>query len=176
MLRFHLVAQCILLFLGCCSINLAYASLESTKNNLLQTYRDEIKQSENNASQTVLDALNTHTDTDNSSQKNQSISSKPSVATPTPRLNTDKAFTPLDDKSASTSSKSNNKNPWLQPNPWAKQPPNIWEKNAKVNPYSNAPIPGPTSSTHSTVPTPPNIFAPRRSTLNTNQTQSNANL
>lgn len=162
-------------------IGLAPAYAEPT-NDSLQAYRDEIKQSETNASQAVLDALQaTNANTESSSQQNNqpaSNSSSASARTPTPRSNNDKAFTPSDNKSANTSN-SPNKNPWLKPNPWAKQPPNIWEKNAKVNPYSNAPIPGPTpspsASANLAIPNPPNIFAPSQATPNTNKAQPNAN-
>ena len=165
------LTQCILTSLCCFSIHLAYAYPHSA--NSPPSLSDEIKQSENSASQSVLDALSAHTPNDSSSQQRQT---KPesSVATPSPRSNSDKAFTPLDNKSA-ISTPSSKKNPWLQPNPWAKQPPNIWEKNAKVNPYANAPIPGPTPSANSIVHSPPNIFAPARPTPNTQQTQPNAN-
>ena len=163
--------QCILIFLCYFFIDLGYAYPGSS--NSQPSLSDEIKQSENNASQSVLNALNAHAPTDSSSQQSQT---KPesSVATQSPRSNSDKAFTPLANKSSS-STPSPKKNPWLQPNPWAKQPPNIWEKNAKVNPYSNAPIPGPTPSANSIVHSPPNIFAPAQPTPNTKQTQSNAN-
>lgn len=166
------LSQCVLMLLCYSSLSLANTYSNSTYTHI--SLSDEIRQSEKNASQAVLDTLNAHTDNNNIYQQNHT-EPKPSITTPSPASNTDKAFTPLDNKPANSTSLSN-KNPWLQPNPWAKQSPNIWEKNAKVNPYSNAPIPGPTSSTHSTVPTPPNIFGPRRSTFNTNQTQSNANL
>ncbi len=160
------LTQCILIFLCCFSIDLAYAYPDSPISQ--PSLSDEIKQSENSASQSVLDALNTYTPTDSSSQQSQ-IKPESSVATPIPRSNSDKAFTPLDNKSAS-STPSSKKNPWLQPNPWAKQPPNIWEKNAKVNPYSNAPIPGPTPSANSIVhSSPPNIFAPAQPAPNTQQ-------
>lgn len=169
MLKSYL-SPCALIFLCFAFIDLAYAYPEST--NSCPSLNDEIKQSENKASQAILDALNAHTKTDNASQQSQTIP-EASVTTPTPPSNTDKAFTPLDNKSARPAS-SSNKNPWLQPNPWAKQLPNIWEKNAKVNPYSNAPIPGPTSSTHSTVPSPPNIFAPSQPAPNPKQLRPNA--
>lgn len=155
--------RCILIFFSCFFIGLAHANSESPKSDSLQTYRDEIKQSETNASQAVLDALQANADTDSSSkQNNNPPAPETSATTSKPRSNNDKAFTPLD-KSANTSNPPN-KNPWLQPNPWAKQPPNIWEKNAKVNPYANAAIPGPTppspSSTNTGIPSPPNIFIP----------------
>lgn len=166
------ISRYALIFFGCSSIGLAHAYSASTKNDPLQTYRDEIKQSEANASQAVLDALKAANATpDSSSQQNKSVPEAPASSTPTPRSNNDKAFSPSD-KPANTA----NKNPWLQPNPWAKQPPNIWEKNAKVNPYSNAPIPGPTPSANLAISSPPNIFAPLQTTPNTNKSQSNANL
>lgn len=165
------LTQCLLIFLCCFSFDLAYAYPNSP--NSPPSLKDEIKQSENKASQSVLDALNAHTPIDSASQQSQT---KPesSAATPSPRSDSDKAFIPLDNKSASSTS-SSKKNPWLQPNPWAKLPPNIWEKKAKVNPYANAPIPGPTPSTNPIIPSPPNIFAPPQPTPNTKQTQSNAN-
>lgn len=165
------IVQCILIFLCFFSIDLAYAYSDSPNNQC--SLSDEIKQSENSASQSVLDALNAHTPTDSASQQSQT-EPKSSAAMPSPRSNSDKAFTPLDNKSASLMP-SSKKNPWLQPNPWAKQAPNIWEKNAKVNPYSNAPIPGPTPSANSIVRSPPNIFALARPAPNTQQTQPNAN-
>lgn len=163
-------SRCVLIFVSCSFIGLANAYSEPPKSDSLQTYRDEIKQSETNASQAVLDALQATTP-DNSSQQNQPAPGT-SATTSRPRSNHDKTFTPLD-KSANTSNPPN-KNPWLQPNPWAKQPPNIWEKNAKINPYSNAPIPGPTSPTNEAIPSPPNIFAPSPPTSNTSNLQSNA--
>ncbi|WP_342227303.1 hypothetical protein [Rickettsiella endosymbiont of Rhagonycha lignosa] len=163
--------RCALIFFSCSFIGLAHANSEPPKSDSLQSYRDEIKQSETNASQAVLDALQANTDTDNSSQQNQTAPGT-SATTSKPRSNNDKAFIPLD-KSANSSNPPN-KNPWLQPNPWAKQPPNIWEKNAKLNPYSNAPIPGPTPPSNVAIPSPPNIFAPSPPSSNTSNLQSNA--
>lgn len=168
------LSQCVLLLLCCSSWSLANAYSGSTYRHI--SLSDEIKQSEKNASQAVLDALSAHTDTtdtDNISQQNQT-EPESSIPTPDSRSNTDKAFRTLDDKSANSTS-SANKNPWLQPNPWAKQPPNIWDKNAKINPYSNAPIPGPTPSINSAVLNPPNIFAPSQPSTNTKQNQPNVN-
>lgn len=173
-----LLSRCCLIFFSCSLLNVAYAYPEPTKSDPLQVYRDEIKQSETNASQAVLDALKANADPDSTSaQQNQSVPETPAVsATPNPRSNTDKAFSTSPTNKPENSA---NKNPWLQPNPWAKQPPNIWEKNAKVNPYSNAPIPGPTppsnASSHLAIPSPPNIFAPSRPTPNPNKPQANAN-
>lgn len=171
------LSRCCLIFFSCSYLSLAYAYSEPTKNDPLQTYRDEIKQSETSASQSVLDALQANTDPDSSSQQNQPAPES-SAAPSAPRSNTDKAFMPSNNKPADPTHASN-KNPWLQPNPWAKQPPNIWEKNAKLNPYSNAPIPGPTpppnTSANLAIPSPPNIFAPSRPTPNTNKAQPNAN-
>lgn len=173
------LSRCSLIFFSCSYLTLSYAYSEPTSDPL-QVYRDEIKQSETNASQAVLDALAANADADSStSPQSQPTSAAPTSSTPpTPRSNNDRAFTPSENKSAN-SMHSSNKNPWLQPNPWAKQPPNIWEKNAKVNPFSNAPIPGPTPpkvSANPTIPSPPNIFAPSRPSPNTNKPQSNANL
>jgi hypothetical protein len=164
-------SRCALIFFSCSFIGLAYAYSESPKSDSLQTYRDEIKQSETNASQAVLDTLQANTDTDKSSQQNNQPAHGTSATTSKPRSNNDKAFIPLD-KPANTSNPPN-KNPWLQPNPWAKQPPNIWEKNAKLNPYANAPIPGPTTPTNVAI-SPPNIFAPSSPTSNTSNLPSNA--
>jgi hypothetical protein len=175
-----LLSRCCLIFFSCSMLNVAYAYPEPTKSDPLQAYRDEIKQSETNASQAVLDALKANADPESASaQQNQSVpETSAASAIPTPRSNNDKAFSAPASKSASTEN-SANKNPWLQPNPWAQQPPNIWEKNAKVNPYSNAPIPGPTppsnASTHLAIPSPPNIFAPSRPTPSPNKPQANAN-
>lgn len=163
------------ILLSCSFIGLAPAYSEST-NDPLQTYRDEIQQSETNASQAILDTLKANSESDNTTQ-NQKTIPQPSATTPTPRSNTDKAFTPEDNTSAN-STHSSNKNPWLQPSPWAKQAPNIWEKNAKVNPYANAPIPGPTppnASANVTIPSPPNIFAPSQPSNPNNQQPPNAN-
>lgn len=173
-----LLARYPLILLSCSFIGLAHAYPEFT-NDPLQSYRDEIKQSETNASQAVLDALQAHTEPDPTTiqQQSQQATPKSSLTTPTSRSNADKAFTPADN-TLSNSSHSSNKNPWLQPNPWAKQPPNIWEKSAKVNPYANAPIPGPTSphvSTKAGIPSPPNIFAPPKQPTNPNNSRSNAN-
>jgi hypothetical protein len=168
------LSRCALIFFSCSFISLAPAYAEPTKD-ALQTYRDEIKQSETNASQAVLDALKANADSDSSPQQHPSTSEAPSPAKPIPRSNNDKAFSPAKPTNPANSA---NKNPWLQPNPWAKQPPNIWEKNAKVNPYSNAPIPGPTpppnTSANLALPSPPNIFAPSRPLSNTNKPQPNA--
>lgn len=168
------LSRCSLIFFSCFYLGLAYAYSEPT-NDPLQTYRDEIKQSETNASQAVLDALKA-ANPDSSSQQNNQAAPETSAAIQAPRSNNDKAFT-QDNKSAN-STHASNKNPWLKPNPWAKQPPNIWEKNAKVNPYSNAPIPGPTTpnvSANAAIPSPPNIFAPSRATPNPNKPQHYAN-
>lgn len=152
------LSLCSLIFFSCFYLSLAYAYSEST-NDPLQAYRDEIKQAESNASQATLNDLKANAEPENATQQNKAAAPSP----PTPRSNNDKAFTPDNN---SVNSNSSGKNPWLQPNPWAKQPPNIWEKNAKVNPYSNAPIPGPTppsnASTNLAIPNPPNIFAPSR--------------
>jgi hypothetical protein len=170
------LSRCSLIFFSCLYLGLAQAYSEPT-NDSLQAYRDEIKQSETNASQAVLDVLQANADTNSSSQQNKPTP-ETSATIPTPRTNNDKAFTPPGNKSASTAN-SPNKNPWLKTNPWANQAPNIWEKNAKVNPYSNAPIPGPTpppnASTNLTIPSPPNIFSPSRPTPNTNKPQHYAN-
>lgn len=171
-----LFARCASILLACFSIGLTQVYSEPT-NNALQAYRDEIQQSETNASQAILNTLK-DASPDNTSQQNSSAPKKPSATTPRPRSNADKAFSLPANKSANTTN-STNKNPWLRPNPWTNPPPTIWEKNAKVNPYANAPIPGPTpspnASANAAIPSPPNIFAPpSRQSPNTN-TQSNAN-
>lgn len=161
MLR-SLLARYFLILLNCSCIGLVHAATGTT-NQMLQ---EEIKQSEANASQAVLDVLQANVKPD--PDQNQTPS-KAAVATPKPSSNTsntDRAFTPTDNAPAS-SSHSSNKNPWLQPNPWAKQSSTIWEKNAKVNPYANAAIPGPTPSNPS-IPSPPNIFVPSRPTHSNN--------
>ncbi|MEN9450773.1 MAG: hypothetical protein RJA83_1391 [Pseudomonadota bacterium] len=168
------LSRCCLIFFSCYYLGLTFAYSEPTKSDPLQIYRDEIKQSEANASQTVLDALKAADPDSSSQQQNQPApEASASSATPTSRSNNDKAFSPAN--KPTNPANSTNKNPWLQPNPWAKQPPNIWEKNAKVNPYSNAPIPGPTPSANLAIPSPPNIFAPSHSTPNTNKPRPNAN-
>ncbi|WP_395497242.1 hypothetical protein [Rickettsiella endosymbiont of Litargus connexus] len=167
------LSRCAIIFLSYSFIGLAHAYSKSTKSDPLQTYRDEIKQSETNASQAVLNALKANADPENVTQQNQTVSP---TAKPTPRSNNDKAFIP--DNTPANSTHSSDKNPWLQPNPWAKQPPNIWEKNAKINPYANAPIPGPTTpkvSANATTPAPPNIFAHSQPNSNINQVRPHAN-
>lgn len=103
--RAHLTLY-LLIFVCCFSIDLAYGYPNSP--NSQPSLSDEIKQSENSASQSVLDALNTHTPMDSASQQSQT---KPelSVATSSPRSNSDKAFTPLDNKSASSTPSSKKK-------------------------------------------------------------------
>lgn len=165
------LARCCLLFFSYAFIGLAYANTPNA--DPLQVYRDEIKQSESSASQAVLDALKAHTDPDDTSRQNQTRPESP-TATPAPRSNSDKAFTPADNQSAH-STHASSENPWLKPNPWANSTPNRWEQDAHVNPYSNAPIPGPAPSSTLTIPSPPNIFAPSRQSPNTNQPQRNAN-
>ena len=166
------LSRCCLIFFSCSYLGLAHAYSDPTKSDPLQTYRDEIKQSETNASQAVLDTLK-DADSTNASQQSQQPAPDDSSTATAPRSNNEKAFTP-DNKSTNVTRAPNN-NPWLKPNPWANQPTNIWEKNAKVNPYSNAPIPGPTPSSNSTTPSPPNIFAPSQPTPNTSNPQPNAN-
>ncbi|MFZ0219722.1 MAG: hypothetical protein WAL30_05915 [Candidatus Aquirickettsiella sp.] len=160
-----LLARYLLLFFSSCSfIGLAHAYSEPATDPL-QVFRDEIKQSETNASQSVLDSLKADPQPNLTNQQNRAAP-KPSAAMPTPRAN-----------NTENSAQSANKNPWLQTNPWANQPPNIWQKNAKVNPYANAPIPGPTppNVSASNTPSPPNIFAPSRQPSNPNKQRPNAN-
>lgn len=163
------LSRCSLIFFSCSYLTLSFAYSEPT-NDPLQAYRDAIKRAESKASQATLDDLKANAELENTTQQNKPTA--PSAAAPTPRSNNDKAFIP--DNTSVNPKHSSDKNPWLQSNPWAKQPPNIWEKNAKVNPYANAPIPGPTApnnvSANAAIPSPPNIFAP-----NTNKPQANAN-
>lgn len=164
-----LFARYPIILLSCSFIGLAYAYPAPHPKDPLQAYQDEIQQSESDASQAVLDTLkDANTDSENMAQQNQAAPES-STAILTPRSNADKAFKSTDKPSANSMS-SANKNPWVQPNPWANQPPNIWEKNAKVNPYANAPIPGPKPpNTSANIPSPPNIFAPSQPIHTNNQ-------
>jgi hypothetical protein len=139
-------------------MNLLHATPDTTKNDPLQLYRNQIKQAESNASQAVLDQLKSSIDdsTDNNADTRPSTNAQSATL---PRSNSDKAFIPpptdtLKDHTGQQPS-STKTNPWLKPNPWG---------NVKKNPWANAPIPGPSSpptdSTHSSIPSPPNIFAP----------------
>jgi hypothetical protein len=165
-----------LFLLSFSAVNLVYAYAEPAKNDYLQQYRDEIKQAEANASQAVLDTLKSNSDSDDINAKQTQPSPEP-VAPPSGHSNKAKAFSPS--TGSTNTAPTNTNNPWLKPNPWAKQTPTIWEKNAKINPYSNAPIPGPTppanASANLAIPSPPNIFAPSQATLKPNQPKSNAN-
>lgn len=166
-----------LFLLSFSAINLVHAYAdEPAKNDYLQTYRDEIKQAETNASQAVLDTLKSNTDSNDREAQQTQPSRKP-VAPRSGHSNADKAFS-SSAGSTNTVPKSNN-NPWLKPNPWAaKQTPNIWERNAKINPYAHAPVPGPTpssnTSAHLVIPSPPNIFSPSQPPK-PNQPRSSAN-
>jgi hypothetical protein len=166
------LSRCCLIFFSYSYLGLAHAYSDPSKSDPLQAYRDEIKQSETNASQAVLDTLKDADPADSSQQNQQPAPDSSAGTSPAPRSNNEKAFTP-DNKPSNVTPASNN-NPWLKSNPWANQPPNIWEKNAKVNPYSNAPIPGPTPSTNAITPNPPNIFAPSRPTPNPSNPQPDA--
>ena len=68
------LSRCAIIFLSYSFIGLAHAYSESTKSDPLQTYRDEIKQSETNASQAVLNALKANADPENVTQQNQTVS------------------------------------------------------------------------------------------------------
>lgn len=161
------LSRCALIFFSCSYLGLAYAYSEPTKNDPLQSYRDEIKQAETNASQAVLDTLKSNPDADGRNAQQIQPLAEPSLPPPA-RSNKDKAFTPSTGSTGAAAT--TNKNPWLKPNPWVNQTPNIWERNAKINPYSNAPIPGPTPPTNPSsvnsaiIPSPPNIFAPPQQT------------
>jgi hypothetical protein len=141
-------------------ISLLHATPDTTKKDPLQLYRDQIKQAESNASQAVLDQLKSSIDdpTDDNTDARPSTHSQ-SAATPSlPHSNSDKAFiAPAADdlKHNTTQPSSTQANPWLKPNPWGE---------VKKNPWANVPIPGPssppTAATNSSIPSPPNIFAP----------------
>ena len=153
-----------LFFLSVSFMSLLHATPDTTKNDPLQLYRDEIKQAEFNASQAVLDQLKSSADdhTDNNADTRPSANNSQSATPLYPQSNNDKAFIPspndeLKDNTAKPSSSSTKANPWLKPNPWGE---------VKKNPWANVPIPGPspssppTASNHSSIPAPPNIFAP----------------
>ena len=172
MLKTLLTQYSFILLIAFANLTQAYAKTHDP----LQVYRDEIKRSETLASQAILDTLGP-TESDNTNYEQHQTTSEASSQAQKPdssRSNTEKAFTPTDTISAPVTNHSSNKNPWLQPNPWAKNPPNIWEKKAKINPYANAPVPGPTSSKRNTVPSPPNIFLPSQPN-HTNNPEPNAN-
>lgn len=124
-----------------------------------QLYREEIQQAETNASQTLMDQLDTSSSDVNNPQLH---SATPSPQEPLPPSDSEKAFSvPETQKNTQPNTKTSpttgTPNPWLKPNPWASQ--------AKVNPWANAPIPSsePPSSARNTPfspPGPPNIFAP----------------
>jgi hypothetical protein len=139
----------------------------------LQNYRDEIKQAENKASQTLLDQLDP--DMDSNTANPYLSTSPPQTATNPSPSNTQRAFSPP--PSSANPSKPNtlpspsaNKNPWLKPNPW--------EAQSKVNPWANAPIPGPGPAippSSFTPMSPPNIFAPPQATTKPNTQTTNSN-
>ncbi|EDP46572.1 hypothetical protein [Rickettsiella grylli] len=153
--------------------NGAHATYFEISNDPLHDYHNEIKQSEMRASQAILNTLKS-TESDSLPLNEAQTPSQSSSKKPIPHSNhpnTDKAFTPAENISASATHP--NKNPWLQPNPWAKSTPTIWEKNVKMNPYANIPVPGPLPSSKNTVPSPPNIFLPQVAPAN--NPSSNAN-
>ncbi len=122
----------------------------------LQIYRDEIKQTETNASQTLLDQLGPST-SNNSNPYQNTLPSQTSAPASPPSSNNERAFSPRAETQKNVKPQTGgqaNTNPWEKPNPWAAQ--------SKINPWANAPIPGPTpSSPNSATPiSPPNIFAP----------------
>jgi hypothetical protein len=138
---------------------MSFANADTKPVDPLQAYRDQITQAETNASQNVLNQLGPINPPNfNTTLPSPSAPSVPSVSnsakafsTPTPNTTQKNALPP------NTNRQSVNNNPWLKPNPWAEQ--------AKVNPWANAPIPGPGNTTASTntasaPPGPPNIFAP----------------
>lgn len=158
MIKMSLLRQSFFLF-GLSFLSLLQATPSMAKNDPLQLYRDEIKQAESNASQAVLDQLKPSSDenTNDNSYTRPSANSQPS-ASAFPPSNSDRAFIPPpseDPKGNTVKPPSTPVNPWLKPNPWAK---------VKKNPWANVPIPGPSSppaaSANSTIPAPPNIFAP----------------
>lgn len=172
MLKTLLTQYSLILLMSFANLTQAYAETPDP----LQVYRDEIKRSEALASQAILDTLDP-TESDNTAyQQHQTSPEAFSAAqkSDSDRSNTEKAFTPTNTISAPVTNHSSKKNPWLQPNPWAKNSPTIWEKKAKINPYANAPVPGPTSSKRKTVPSPPNIFLPSQPN-HTNNPEPNAN-
>ncbi|WP_218814427.1 hypothetical protein [Rickettsiella endosymbiont of Dermanyssus gallinae] len=137
------------------------------KQDPLQSYRDEIKRMEANASQTVLDQLKAN----ESNAPSNSIprQSAPAPLPQSPISNNDKAFSPPTATQNNAAPKSSNdNNPWLKPNPW--------EAQAHVNPWANAPIPsaGSTTAPIAPPPPPPNIFAPPHPTVSApNKTTNN---
>lgn len=140
------------------------------KQDPLQSYRDEIKRMEANASQTVLDQLKANES--NTSANTMPSQSAPAAVPPRSFSNTERAFSappaPQNNVTPSTNKPSNDNNPWLKPNPW--------EAQAHVNPWANAPIPsaGSTTAPLPPPPAPPNIFAPPHPTVNApNKTTNN---
>lgn len=146
------------------------AAHADNKQDPLQTYREEIKRMEANASQTVLDQLKANdSDTSSNTLPSQSASTPP----PQPPIsNNARAFSPptvtQNNATPDTNKSSNDNNPWLKPNPW--------EAQAHVNPWANAPIPSAGSTTAPTTAPqpPPNIFAPPHPTVSApNKTTNN---
>jgi len=144
-----------LFFLSVSFMILLHATPDTTKNDPLKLYRDEIKQAESNASQAVLDQLKSSADdhTNNNADTRSSANNSQSATPLDPQSNNDKAFIPSHndelDNTAKPSSSSTKANPWLKPNPWADLP--------VPGPSPSSP---PTASNHSSIPAPPNIFTP----------------
>lgn len=145
----------------------------------LQYYRDEIKQAQNDAKQTLLNKLRPYTNNVNSYAHEAPTPS--ASATPlSEQSNTEKAFSPpptTPKKQASDVGKAptnNANNPWVKPNPW--------ESQSKINPWANSPIPGPTPTTPPpanaslTPNNTPNIFAPPPPPKSGNRPLNNNNI
>jgi hypothetical protein len=136
------------------------ARAETKPSDPVQAYREEIQQAEAAASQTLLDQLDTHAAVTDTYANSRPTQTEP-LAAPTPS-NSEKAFSTAAEAQKNTHAEAKTPsaaNPWLKPNPWAQ---------TKVNPWANAPIPGPAptspaASTSFTPPNPPNIFAPPHS-------------
>lgn len=144
-----LVTKSLLAILGLSYIACLSAAVPSQQDPL-QSYRDEINQAENNASQTLLD----HLQDEPNNSVNYSDKSVTNTQPAQPPSNQQRAFKLPDTDNPTVTNNSNTTNsPWVKPNPW--------ENAAKVNPWANAPIPSPSpNQSTNTLPSPPNIFAP----------------
>ncbi|MES2141556.1 MAG: hypothetical protein V4471_01535 [Pseudomonadota bacterium] len=156
------------------SFLIPFTAHADTKSDPLQYYRNEIKQAQADATQTVLDKLKPYTENASRYQNNDEVP-PPIVSSPQPS-NSEKAFSPptttQKKRPSDTDKSSTNNNPWLKPNPW--------EAQSKINPWANKPIPGPTPITgapptaNTLVPnSTPNIFAPPQPPHTTNKTFNN---
>lgn len=122
----------------------------------LQPYRDEIKQAESTASQTLLKQLSIS----NNDNPYTAMPRTQAVTPPAPPSNSEeKAFSLPKQTQKNIPAHPNTiapqaNNPWLKPNPW--------EAQSKINPWANAPIPSstPSSAQSPLTSAPPNIFAP----------------